>query len=490
MLWFKIYSFLYSVLLNQLLLFARLPSMPLPGKLQRYLQEREQLWWNTYNRKGLRPKGAPLLLEPSEAKELLAIPSAPHKTAFEIGPNRIQAEAPIWLHAASGEVEYAKELLRILKRENPHTPILISYTSPSFHKFLPSIQDLVDWVSPLPFDRPAEIQAWLDLFQPQVGVFIRTDIWPTLVHLAHKKNIPLFLMAGAFNPGSKKNRGLGRWITKDLLKKFQLVFVNSSSSDRLDKTQSGDVLMGNRCLCPDPRWDQVFWRKENRGPLALKGRDAIEEKLQRQLIVAGSTWPEDEQVLLEAFIKLKKSFPGVKLLLAPHEIDHRDFANLKELAEQNKLQMLWFTSPDQNLHEMLLAADVVIFSPFGFLLDLYALGFVSFIGGSFKKQVHSVMEALCQGQMVVTGPFYENNFEAIEFKNKPLKGAGELKLGMLNCVENAEELFRLWSRVLRELEANPHLLRVMQQEILECCRGLTGGSRVVYEEIKRNLLLR
>jgi 3-deoxy-D-manno-octulosonic-acid transferase len=175
-------------------------------------------------------------------------------------------------------------------------------------------------------------------------------------------------------------------------------------------------------------------------------------------LVAGSSWPEDEAVLLPAlaeFLKHKK----MKLILVPHEPTTPHLGTIEASLRALDLRHAYFSAGNAWPDEEVLIVDQV-----GVLAELYAWGTFAFIGGSFRKSVHSVMEALGAGLMTFVGPFHENNREAMEFKALPIADfAG------VNVVMNTEEL------------------REKMRAALESPQSLAGFQRQLKAEFQKRL---
>lgn len=120
---------------------------------------------------------------------------------------------PIWIHAASGEVEYAKPVIRELKEQFPEIPILMTYFSPSAVKLLQKVEGL-DFAVPLPFDQATKIRAFIHYCQPLAVLFARTDVWPELALQLRQKNIPTLLFSATLADNSSRTRGLSRFLSR------------------------------------------------------------------------------------------------------------------------------------------------------------------------------------------------------------------------------------------------------------------------------------
>src|SRR2546423_7724612 len=160
----------------------------------------------------------------------------------------------------------------------------------------------------------------------------------------------------------------------------------------------------------DTRYDQVWDRAQRVDRTgALLGRLSGP----RLTIVAGSTWPADERVLLPAFVDARGRFGGARLVVAPHEPTADHLAPIEHWARAERLQL-------DRLDHATVATDVVLVDRVGVLGDLYALADVAFVGGGFHDAgLHSVLEPAAFGTPVLFGPKHARNPDA-----GPLAAAG------------------------------------------------------------------
>nr|AIA89398.1 Glycos_transf_N [uncultured Bdellovibrio sp.] len=114
---------------------------------------------------------------------------------------------PIWIHAASGEIEYARPLIRELKKKYPETPLLVTYSSPSAKKILGGLDEVDAWAA-LPWESAAAITDFIEKWKPRVLLFARTDVWPVLADTCHQLGLPSLLFAATFAQNSSRLRGL------------------------------------------------------------------------------------------------------------------------------------------------------------------------------------------------------------------------------------------------------------------------------------------
>lgn len=310
-------------------------------------------------------------------------------------------EKPIWIHASSGEIEYALPLIRAIRNSYPDIPILITHTSISSLKTLENLD--VHAIGVLPIDEITSVKHFLNLIQPRICLLARTDIWPEMINELKKRNIPCTLFSATFAKGSKKTSRLSTLFLKPAIQNLFSIYFVDIEDQKLCESLFGPIRSGT--ILGDTRYDQVTYRLQHAAPLSLTRS--------HKTILLGSTWEEDEKIWLSFIHKLKVE--GWKIIWVPHEVSPFHLKKLVDQIQRLKLSVGYF-SENLNLWDWQ-KFDILLVDQLGKLAALYPYCQVAFVGGSFKKQVHSVMEPLAAGCPVLVGPFHHNNREALEFKS-------------------------------------------------------------------------
>lgn len=319
------------------------------------------------------------------------------ENAFEI---RHPLKKVIWFHCSSGEFEYARPLIRELKLRHPEYQVLVTYFSTSYVKAIRGMEE-VDALGPLPWDTPRHAKQFLDRFPIQKAFFARTDVWPELSTELKNRHIPSLLFSLSLSEKSSRARFPTRLVTTWALSQLSHIFCVSDKD--LEALRALGIITPTT-VTGDTRYDQVFFRLEHRRhllPLSIASENFV--------FVAGSTWPEDEKVLLKAWASLPENF---RLILVPHEPTPPHMQEIKLQLESHGLSSQLYSEGLPHLQKRVLLVDEM-----GILAELYSLGHAAFVGGSFKKDVHSVMEPLALGLVTFIGPYHHNNREALQFMN-------------------------------------------------------------------------
>jgi 3-deoxy-D-manno-octulosonic-acid transferase len=351
-----------------------------------------------------------------------------------------------WFHASSGEIEYCKSVIRLLREKQPNAQIVVTYSSPSAEKLFHNISSAVDQFIPICWDQPAHVNELIDYIKPHVLVFSRTDIWPELVEQSHKRNIKMAVLS--FLP---KFNFLNILVNYYLLTKFSFIScANEESKNRL-QVNFADL---NIFADGDTRFDQVYYRLSEPSKIVFL-------KTSHKIFVFGSTWPEDEVEVFKTFNELIKN--DFKIILSPHEVSSE---NLSSLEIRLKKMNLSFSrlSNTADLKCVELTTNVFLIDKIGYLADCYRFADLAFVGGSFKEKIHSVMEPLCCGLPVLSGPYYANNPEAKKYLGR-----------FVFSVKNNQEF----------LQVLPDILRIEKNFILNELKQNKNASLNVLERLMR-----
>jgi 3-deoxy-D-manno-octulosonic-acid transferase len=347
-------------------------------------------------------------------------------THLETQVARLLPGKRIWFHASSmGEFEQAKPIIAELKKRFPDSRIIVTFFSPSGFEHSQKYP-LADVISYLPFDTRANARRFLDATMPDVAVIIRYDVWPNHIWELASRKIPI-LIANATMRRTTRRR-------YPLIRQFHHHLYNAIGSILTVSPSDGDAFKVFSLTKPtietigDTRYDQVNIRSAE-----AKKKHLIAEHIVRdqRVIVAGSSWREDEEVVIPAFLRLGESVPNLLLILVPHEptIEH-----LEEVESElgGRTSFIRFSALNDYAGERVIIVDSI-----GILSTVYTYGHIAYIGGSFKQNVHNVLEAAVYGIPVVYGPKYTKSHEAVRLA----------ELGGGFVVEDVESLYR----VLRDL---------------------------------------
>lgn len=309
----------------------------------------------------------------------------------------------IWFHCASlGEFEQGRPIIEGLKKKWPQSKILLTFFSPSGYEIRKNY-DGADFVFYLPMDSKANARRMLEIVKPAAVIFVKYEFWYHYLHEINKRNIPLLLISAVF----RKDQPFFKWwgkLHRKMLSFFSVVFVQDDISADLLKEKK---LVRHCYVSGDTRFDRVIEVAADAGDIPVIEKFSNNCKL----IIAGSTWKEDEHLLNKFF---HDSTPGLKLVIAPHEVSQKRIHEVATLF-RDSVKYSQFTStgfPQGN-------PSVLIIDNIGMLSRLYRYGYINYVGGGFSRDgVHNVLEAAVYGNPVLLGPNYSKYREAVDLVNE------------------------------------------------------------------------
>lgn len=306
---------------------------------------------------------------------------------------RIASRPLLWMHAPSvGEGLQARPVLERVRARRPEAQVAYTYFSPSARTFAQSLD--VDFRDVLPFDVEADMRAALAALAPTALVFSKLDVWPTLAREAARRGTRLGLVSATLAASSSRRSGLAGTVLREAYARLDR--VGAISIEDADRLVALGVPASRVSVTGDTRYDQVWARAEG-----VDRTSALLAPLAngRPTLVAGSTWPSDDAVLLPAWAAIAQRLPGARLVVAPHEPTAAHLAPLERWAAGARLRVARLGAPAAA------EADVVIVDRVGVLGDLYALADVAYVGGAFHAAgLHSVLEPAAFGAPVLFGP--------------------------------------------------------------------------------------
>lgn len=300
----------------------------------------------------------------------------------------------VWFHAASlGEFEQGRPVIEQLKKEKPDTKILLTFFSPSGYEIRKNYA-LADIVSYLPLDTASAAKKFVEMLNPSKAIFIKYEFWPNYLQALKAAGIPVYSISAIFRPGQIFFRWYGQWYKK-LLQGIDHIFVQDKASLDLLKTHGVDKVS----IAGDTRFDRVADLAAQAKTIPLV--EAFVKDTEK-VIVAGSSWPKDEELL----VRYLKLHPDVKMILVPHEIHAAHIMGISKLLNGNFVA--YTEATEQNVQ----TANCLVVDTIGLLSSIYRYGHVAYIGGGFGVGIHNTLEAAVWNVPVVFGPMYEKFREA------------------------------------------------------------------------------
>jgi 3-deoxy-D-manno-octulosonic-acid transferase len=373
---------------------------------------------------------------------------------------------PVWMHCASlGEFEQGRPLLEKITADYPQTKIVLTFFSPSGYEVQKEYAG-ADYILYLPMDSPRNAQKFLETINPAIVIFVKYEFWFYYLKEINRRKIPLLLVSAAF----RKQQSFFKWyggFQKKMLSFFTQIFVQDKTSSKLLATLNINALQSG-----DTRFDRVTTIAEQFAPIPEIEKFCGNAKV----VVAGSTWPEDEEELDH----YANTHPGIKFIIVPHEIYEEHLTDIEKLFQHtirfSVLQKMMTEMPEDDIDMHAAFANVLIIDNIGMLARLYYYADITYVGGGFGGDgVHNVLEAAVYGKPVLFGPVYEKYIEATELEES---GGG---ISVNNALELEEELNDLLSDKVYLKETGEASRKYVQSK-----RGATGK---IMDYIQVNRLL-
>jgi 3-deoxy-D-manno-octulosonic-acid transferase len=324
----------------------------------------------------------------------------------------LKNEKTIWFHVASlGEFEQARPIIEALKKQYKHYKILVTFFSPSGYEVRKNY-NLADVVCYLPLDSKANARKFIQEVNPAIAIFIKYEFWPNLLNELKRKEIKTLLVSGILRENQLFFKSYGGFMKKSL-GAFHHFFVQDDTSKEL----LSSINFTNVTVAGDTRFDRVseILEQDNSLDFINKFKDNT------YTIVAGSTWKEDEELLVD-YINTKAT-EGEKFIIAPHNIKPAAILELKKSI--HKKTVLYSEKEREKLSDK----HVFIIDTIGILTKIYAVADLAYVGGGLKTGLHNILEPATFGIPVVIGNKYDKFKEAVDL----------VKIGGCISIKNQQE---------------------------------------------------
>ncbi|WP_310991327.1 3-deoxy-D-manno-octulosonic acid transferase [Aequorivita marina] len=363
-----------------------------------------------------------------------------------------ETDKTIWFHCASlGEFEQGVPIMEAIKKQKPNHKVVISFFSPSGYEIKKNTP-LANVVVYLPMDTPANARNFIAAVRPRLVLFVKYEFWPNYLFELQKNEIPILLISGVFRADQIFFKPYGGFMRK-ALSTFEHFFVQDDSSESLLKS----IGFTNTSLSGDTRFDRVSHQIEMDNTLKF----AEEFKGNSLCIVCGSTWPEDEAVLLDY---INNAPENVKFVIAPHKIEAAKIESFRK--KINKKTLLHSSLDNANSSDY----NVLIIDCIGLLGKLYSYADIAYVGGAMGKTgLHNILEPATFGLPILIGKNYAEFPEAIRLRS----------LAGLFSVSNPTEC----SEILHKLVENDDFRRKTGMISGYFVNSNTGATKLIMEYV-------
>ncbi|MDG3583014.1 3-deoxy-D-manno-octulosonic acid transferase [Galbibacter pacificus] len=352
------------------------------------------------------------------------------KIVFDVLTKNIRADDKvIWFHIASlGEFEQGLPLIEQAKKGFPDHKILVTFFSPSGYEVKKNTP-VAHVVCYLPLDTASNATRFLEAVRPRLAIFVKYEFWPNYLSALKRKSIPTLLVSGIFRENQAFFHWYGSFMRKSL-QTFNHFFVQNESSKLLLE----HIGFGNTTVSGDTRFDRVeeILHRDN----TLKFLEGfVGDNL---CFVAGSTWPEDEKLIVDYINKdIKKN---IKYIIAPHTVQPSSIQKLRE--NIHKKTVLYSEKEEKNISDY----DVFIVDTIGILTKIYSYATIAYVGGGMGSTgLHNTLEPAVFGIPVIIGKNYKGFVEAEQLVALggilSVSTKGEFSSTLNHLLENQSDLY-------------------------------------------------
>ena len=343
--------------------------------------------------------------------------------------SELDSKKIIWVHCASyGEFEQGRPLMETIKKKHSSYKIVLSFFSPSGYEVFKNWSG-ADVICYLPLDTKKNAKDFINIIKPEISIFIKYEFWLNFLFELKKQTIPTYLVSAVFKPHHPFFKCYGK-IFKKSLNTFNVLFIQDEDSGIL----LNKIGVRNYEVCGDTRFDRVLEIKENFSELPFVKEFCSDKKI----VVAGSTWYGDEELLVEAY----KNFnvKELKLIIVPHNVDEKSISKLATLLQKNNLEYVLYSNQSQNSH-----ASVLIVNKIGLLSKIYNYATLAYIGGGLNDGIHNCLEpAVYYKPVLFYGDSYHKFNEAVDLIKlnaaKNILSAKSLEFEISQFIDNNSRL--------------------------------------------------
>ena len=360
-----------------------------------------------------------------------------------------------WVHCASlGEFEQGRPVIEALGNLDPKPYILLTFFSPSGYEIRKNYAG-ADAVMYLPADTPGNATHFVDTLQPALAIFVKYEYWLNLLSQLYQRQVSVLMVSSIFRNNQVFFKWYGSAWRKALTRIAHFFVQDKDSAGLLQRLGITEVTVAG-----DTRFDRVL-------QTAAAFQDIPEIRMfcgEAPVLVAGSTWPEDEQIIA-TYLQQR---PSVRCIIAPHEIHTSHLDQLDQRMPKVQRFSSWKVQPKQDTR-------VLVIDNIGMLSKLYHYASVSYIGGGFGKGIHNTLEAAVYGKPVLFGPNYQKFREAKDL----------IAQGAAVCVTDANAL----TEKMDEWLDKPERLSQAGKAASDYVMSEAGATGKIMDYIQENRLL-
>ncbi|MDY6968724.1 MAG: glycosyltransferase N-terminal domain-containing protein [Spirochaetota bacterium] len=371
----------------------------------------------------------------------------------------------VWIHAASaGEFEQAKPIIDHVKECNTDIMIAASFFSPSGY-YAGMKYNKLDFCFNLPLDYRRNAKRLIELLNPELIIFSKYDIWTNLVIESYAKGIKLILISGTIPEKSFRHKFPFCYFFRKSYYLFDRIYaISEKDAERFIKIVGHDKKEIVK-VSGDTRFDRVKTVIEENTNDAMK---IIAKEEGHIYLIAGSTYKTSEKRLMIVAERLRKDGEDVRFIIVPHEVNDSNIERIKIMIKEKGFDPVILSNSQLPIN--ISKKEILVVDRVGILAYLYQVSDIAFVGGSFKNNVHSILEPAIFGKPILTGPFIQNALEAILLE----------ELGGLKICNNEVELYQNIVNLIR----NDTYRDGVCSKVREFFKQNLGASERIWNDMK------
>lgn len=318
-------------------------------------------------------------------------------------------EKYIWIHVASlGEYEQGLPVFKKIKSLYKDHKIVLSFFSSSGYD-LRKNNPISDLTLYLPIDTSYNAKRFINLINPEIAVFVKYEFWPNFLKYLKKNNTPTYLLAGVFRKNHWFFKPYGFWMRNNL-KTFNHFFVQNNDSKKILKKYN----FNNCSVMGDSRFERVLELPNQKNEIKYLNKF----KKSKQCFVAGSTWNEDDEIIIKFINSYKEN--DICFIIAPHQIDLNKINKAKSFIKKKSILMSELNKDNASKN------SVIFIDSIGLLTSVYSYADIGYVGGGMGNTgLHNTLEPAVFKIPVIVGKNFEKFHEVSELIN--LKGFISIK---------------------------------------------------------------
>jgi 3-deoxy-D-manno-octulosonic-acid transferase len=314
-----------------------------------------------------------------------------------------ESDSYIWIHAVSvGEVFVAGQMMDALRKRDASIRFVFSTTSSTGWKQAEKLVGKDDILIYNPIDFTSAVKRAINLVRPRAAIITESELWPNFILELKKRGVPIFLINARVSDRSAPRYRKMRWFFGDVLKSFTKIFAQSEMDAKRLEDAGADRT--NVEVTGSFKFDVA--KRDEKKELEIS-EWLFPDGRKHPILLGGSTWPQEDEVLLRIYKDVIATNPDVRLVIVPRHFEKADVVE-RNIAEsgftcirRSKGQTLKDVSSD--------STPVFLGDTTGEMMGFYGISSVAFVGKSLCEHgAQNMIEPCLCGVATLVGPNTEN----------------------------------------------------------------------------------